>query len=86
MRKKEFHVGDVLEPVEYTSESGEVHLINLEEVQKETNTFFRLYWTVDQVLMLSIRRPTGSVDVRVSIAVSAFLVGSFLAGAVVCWL
>ncbi len=28
--ESEFKVGDVLEPVEYTSESGDVHLLELE--------------------------------------------------------
>ena len=55
----EFKVGDVLEPVDYSTESEEVYIVNLEEQQREHTTFFRIYWDIGGRLAVSVRSPRG---------------------------
>lgn len=61
----EFKVGDVLEPVDYSTESEEVYIVNLEEQQREHTTFFRIYWDIGGRLAVSVRSPRGQAVVLV---------------------
>lgn len=61
----EFKVGDVLEPVDYSTESEEVYVVNLEEQQREHTTFFRIYWDIGGRLAVSVRSPVGQAVVLV---------------------
>lgn len=76
----EFKVGDVLEPVDYSTESEEVYEVNLEEQQREHTTFFRIYWDIESRLAVSFRSPAGQTVVLVRWICASLGTAIFLAG------
>lgn len=82
MRRKfsgEYQVGDILEPEEMTSESGEVPRVDLVKLQREEDTLFRVYPDRTSRIWVSFKMRGERHEVPVVFLWWAFLSGAKLA-------